>query len=245
MKESAPIIQFEAVSKCHAQGAQAVWAVRNVSLVVRAGEFVSITGPSGSGKTTLLNLAAGLDVPTQGEVLVEGRSVRAMSSSQLARMRRETIAFIFQFFNLLSCLTAEQNVAVPLRASGMSRGEVARRVRAALEVVGMSHRAGHHPEELSGGELQRVAIARAFATDARVLLADEPTGNLDSLRGEDVLELLKQACERQGRSVLLVTHDLRAGAYGDRMLTLRDGEIVDEVEGAPAGGQVIHLRRRQ
>ncbi len=202
---------------------------------------MSITGPSGSGKSTLLNLIAGLDHPTAGEVRVHGERLQSMSGDALARMRREKVTFVFQFFNLLSNLTAEQNVTIPLRARGMRRAQIRERVDRALAQVGMSHRAGHYPEELSGGELQRVAIARALATEASIILADEPTGNLDSSRGEDILELLKRASENDGRAVILVTHDLRAAAYGDRILTLRDGRIVDEVQNAPVSAQIVHL----
>jgi putative ABC transport system ATP-binding protein len=236
------IVELRAVSKRYGDGDRAVWAVRDVSLSLAPGEFLSITGPSGSGKSSLLNLIAGLDFPTTGDVYVDGECLRTQSSTALARMRREKVAFIFQFFNLLQSLNAERNVAVPLRAQGLPRIEVAERVSKALEAVGMKHRAAHYPDELSGGELQRVAIARALAADARVILADEPTGNLDSIRGEEILELLKQASEKQGRAVVLVTHDARAAAYGDRILTLRDGCVVDEIE-TTARAEIIPLHK--
>lgn len=235
------IVELRGVSKQHGEGERTVWALRDISLTVKTGEFMSITGPSGSGKSTLLNLIAGLDHPTTGEVLVCGEQLQSMSGEALARMRRERVTFVFQFFNLLSNLTAEQNVSIPLRARGMRRAQIRERVERALAQVGMTQRAGHYPEELSGGELQRVAIARALATEASVILADEPTGNLDSSRGEDILELLKGASENDGRAVILVTHDLRAAAYGDRILTLRDGRIVDEVQNEPAPAQVVQL----
>ena len=216
-------------------------ALRDVSLTIEPGEFVAITGPSGSGKSTLLNLVAGLDSPTSGEVSIEGTPIPTLSNRELSVVRRRTIAIIFQFFNLLPTLTAEENVAVPLRADGIKTAEVRSRATHALDVVGLAQRARHYPSELSGGEMQRVAIARALATDARLILADEPTGNLDTERGEEILELLRQACERDGRAVLLVTHDLRAAAYGDRLITLRDGRIVDEVSSAPSSAQVVRL----
>ena len=162
---------------------------------------MSVTGPSGSGKTTLLNVIAGLERPTSGSVVVEGREVSQYSDRELARMRRRTLGHIFQFFGLMPALTAEQNVALPLRADGIRRAVAVDRVRNALESVGMTARASHYPEELSGGEMQRVAIARAVATDARLILADEPTGNLDSARGHEVLELLRSLVDDQGRSV--------------------------------------------
>ena len=239
----APIVSLYAVSKRFGENERSVWALRDVSLDFAPGEFVSLMGPSGSGKSTVLNLIAGLDTPSEGDVRVDGQLVRTLSDGQLARLRRRTITFVFQFFNLLPTLTAGQNVAVPLRADGLARSEIAARVSRALAEVGLTHRAEHYPSELSGGEMQRVAIARGLATDACVILADEPTGNLDSVRGEDILELLKQASERDGRTVVLVTHDLRAAAYGDRLLTLRDGQIVDEVVGPGRTAKVIPLRR--
>lgn len=233
MKSVAPVIvSLRGVSKRHGEGERAVWALRDVSLDVRQGQFVSLMGPSGSGKSTTLNVIAGLDIPTRGEVLVDGQSVASLSDQALARLRRRTIAVVFQFFNLLPTLTAAENVAVPLRADGRERREIAERVGDAMAAVGIGHRADSYPEELSGGEMQRVAIARALAAEARVILADEPTGNLDSARSEEIMELLKRTSEREGRTVVLVTHDLRSAAYGDRIVTLRDGRIVDEVAGA-------------
>jgi putative ABC transport system ATP-binding protein len=240
---ASPIVSLRKVSRRYGDGDTAVWAVRDVSLDLQPGELVSLTGPSGSGKSTLLHLVAGLDTPTGGEVLVDGRAVASLSDRDLARMRRRTLALVFQFFNLLPTLTARENVAVPLRADRLPPAEVAARVERALVAVGIAHRAGHFPHQMSGGEMQRVAIARALATEARLILADEPTGNLDSARGEEILELLKQTTEAQGRTVLLVTHDLRAAAYGDRMITLRDGSIVDEVLGPRATSKVTPLRR--
>ena len=241
MTMTTPLVAIRNASKSYGEGERTVWALRDVSLTVEAGEFVSITGPSGSGKSTLLNLVAGLEVPTSGEVSLEGARIPDLSNRALAIIRRRTIGIVFQFFNLLPTLTAEENVAVPLRADRRKTAEVRERATRALEAVGLGHRASHYPEELSGGEMQRVAIARALATDARLILADEPTGNLDTERGEEILELLKQASERDGRAVLLVTHDLRAAAHGDRLITLRDGRIVDEVQNAPGPAQVVHL----
>ncbi|MCK6555718.1 ABC transporter ATP-binding protein [Candidatus Binatia bacterium] len=237
------MIELDSVSKRYGDGPGAVWALREVSLWVRRREFLAVMGPSGSGKSSLLNLIAGLDAPHEGEVRVAGSVVAQLADRQLARLRRSTVTVIFQFFNLLPTLTAEQNVAVPLRADGRSRRETRERVARALDAVAMTHRARHYPSELSGGEMQRVAIARALATDAQVVLADEPTGNLDSARGDEILELLRGAVDREGRTVVMVTHDVRAAAYGDRIITLRDGRIVDEVTGARGAVRVVEMDR--
>ena len=227
---SEPIVKLSDVCVRYGEGARTVEALRGVTLNAAPGEFVSIMGPSGSGKTTLLNVLSGLETPSSGQVVVAGKDLAALSEADLARMRRTTVAHVFQFFGLLPMLDASENVAVPLRAERMAGSEIRARVAQALAAVGMMERAHHYPDELSGGEMQRVAIARALATDAAVLLADEPTGNLDRVRAEELLELLRSACEAQARTVILVTHDLIAAAYADRMVTLRDGRIVDEVE---------------
>jgi putative ABC transport system ATP-binding protein len=242
--ETPAVLVFDCVSKRYGSDDRSVWALHDTSLHLGHGEFVSIVGPSGSGKTTILNLSAGLDTPSSGKILVMGRSLADLSANQLAQMRRETVSFVFQFANLLGSLTAARNVAVPLRADGVGREETERRVAAALRSVGMAERADHYPDELSGGELQRVAIARALATDAKLLLVDEPTGNLDSVRGEEIMELLRRAVDERGRSVLLVTHDNRAAAYGDRIITLRDGRIVDVVERRTSRPDVVPLKKR-
>ena len=223
------LIRLQGVEKVFGTGASTVRAVDHLDLGILRGEFVTLTGPSGSGKSTVLNLLAGLDTPTAGEISIDGQRLSAMSDDDLTIFRRRKLGIIFQFFNLLPTLTAAENVALPLRADRRPRPEIQERVMAALELVGMGHRAPHRPGELSGGEMQRVAIARALVIEPVVLLADEPTGNLDSKMGQDVLELVKSMSERTGVTVVLVTHDLRAAAYGDRMITLRDGRIIDEV----------------
>jgi putative ABC transport system ATP-binding protein len=243
MNAAHPLVTLDDVSKRYGTGDRAVWALRGVSIAVEPGEFVSITGPSGSGKSTLLNLIAGIDTPDHGEVRVGGVPIASLADADLARMRRRSLAYVFQFFNLLPTLSAAENVAVPLRADGMSRAEIRKRTERALEEVGLAARARHYPSELSGGEMQRVAIARALATDARLILADEPTGNLDTMRSEEVLELLRQSVDGDGRSVILVTHDLRAAAYGHRLLTLRDGCVVDEVTNRPSLPRSIETSR--
>ena len=223
------LIKLEGVAKEFGSGAGRVRALDALHLAIFRGEFIALTGPSGSGKSTLLNLLAGLDTPTAGEVVIDGTSLSAMTDDELTIFRRRHVGIIFQFFNLLPTLTAAENVALPLRADGIARREIATRVDQALGLVDMRHRAGHRPGELSGGEMQRVAIARALVINPLLLLADEPTGNLDSKMGQDILELIKSTSERTGLTVVLVTHDLRAAAYGDRMIALRDGRIVDEV----------------
>jgi len=232
------LIRLQGVEKVFGAGVNTVRAVDHLDLGILRGEFVTLTGPSGSGKSTVLNLLAGLDTPTAGEISIDGQRLSAMSDDDLTIFRRRKLGIIFQFFNLLPTLTAAENVALPLRADRRPRPEIQERVMAALELVGMGHRAPHRPGELSGGEMQRVAIARALVIEPVVLLADEPTGNLDSKMGQDVLELVKSMSERTGVTVVLVTHDLRAAAYGDRMITLRDGRIIDEVT-AP-NHQVAH-----
>ena len=233
------LIRLQGIEKVFEAGASTVRAVDHLDLGILRGEFVTLTGPSGSGKSTVLNLLAGLDSPTAGEIEIDGQRLSTLSDDELTIFRRRKLGIIFQFFNLLPTLTAAENVALPLRADRRPRAEIAERVAGALELVGMGHRARHRPGEMSGGEMQRVAIARALVIEPLVLLADEPTGNLDSKMGQDILELIKSMSERTGVTVVLVTHDLRAAAYGDRMITLRDGKIIDEVTG-PAH-QFAHL----
>jgi putative ABC transport system ATP-binding protein len=220
------MIAFRDVHKVFHQGEAEVRALAGVSLDIEAGAFVSIMGPSGSGKSTLLHLMGGLDLPTSGEVTLDGSSLSRMSDDEITLLRRRKIGFVFQFFNLLPTYTAEENVALPLLLDGLGRREVRPRVEAALEQVGLSHRRRHRPEELSGGEMQRVAIARALVIDPRVILADEPTGNLDTKTGEQVLDLLGAANRDRHCTIVLVTHDSRAAAHAERLITLKDG-IVD------------------
>ncbi len=231
MTESSPLVSLASVSVRYGVGDTTVWALREVSLEVGPREMVTVRGPSGSGKSTLLNLIAGIERPTTGSVSVRGKDLSRVSARDLARLRRRDVACIFQFFNLLGTVNAWDNVALPLRADAVRGKALAERVDRALASVGLDDRATHYPDQLSGGEMQRVAIARALATEATILLADEPTGNLDSVRGQEVLELLRAAVERDGRSVILVTHDPQAAAYGDRTVLLRDGRRVAEVGG--------------
>lgn len=213
------------VTKIYQQGRRTVHAVRGVSLRVDSGEFVSIMGPSGSGKSTLMHLLGALDTPTSGRALFDGRDLRDMSDRQRSLLRRTRIGFVFQFFNLLPTLTAAENVAMPLLLGGESRRAAARKVEAALDRVSMLDRAEHFPEEMSGGEMQRVAVARALVTEPEAVLCDEPTGNLDSSNARDVLNLLRQLPEVGRCAVVMVTHDMTAGATADRIVHIQDGLI--------------------
>jgi putative ABC transport system ATP-binding protein len=228
-----PILAVSHVSKSYGDGANLVPALIDVSLHVDAGELVAIMGPSGSGKSTLLTIAGTLESPDSGSVVVDGDDVSAVGANARARMRRRRIGYVFQDFNLLAGLSAVENVALPLELDGM-RGRQARLVAAtALDELGLADRAGHFPDELSGGERQRVAIARAVVGDRRLLLADEPTGALDSINGESVIRLVRAAC-RRGVAGVIVTHDAQLAAWADRVVFLRDGRMVDQ--SAPAAG---------
>jgi len=218
-------VRLENVVKSYGRGETAVRAVAGVSLAIAPREFVAIVGPSGSGKSTLLHLMAGLDLPDAGQVFVGGKSLQALSDDAVTVLRRRQIGVVFQFFNLLPMLTAEENVALPLVLDGVRLRAARPRARAMLERVGLGHRARHRPDQLSGGEMQRVAIARALVTGPLVLLADEPTGNLDSHTGEEILALVREMAERHGQAVVMVTHDARAAAHAQRVLAMRDGQV--------------------
>ncbi len=211
-------------------------ALADVHLDIRAGEYVSIAGPSGCGKTTLLSLLGLLDTPTEGVYLLEDRPVANLSAAERARIRNRRIGFIFQAFNLIGDLTVYENVELPLTYRGMAGAERKQRSQAALERVGMSHRAKHYPAQLSGGQQQRVAVARAVVGDPAILLADEPTGNLDSTNGGAVMELLREL-HRNGATICMVTHDPRYAAHADRSVQLFDGRVVEE-QVSGAGGEV-------
>jgi putative ABC transport system ATP-binding protein len=215
------------LSRCYGEGDSAVHALRGVSLDVPAGQFTAVMGPSGSGKSTLMHLLAGLDVPNAGSVSIAGQDITRMSDRQLTRLRRRHIGFIFQSFNLLPTLSAEENVVLPLAIAG--RRPDADTLDALLGRVGLLDRRDHKPAQLSGGQQQRVAIARALITGPTVLFADEPTGNLDSAAGADVLSQLRDAVELDGQTTVMVTHDPRAAATADRVVFLADGEIVDDL----------------
>jgi putative ABC transport system ATP-binding protein len=222
------MISLRGVSK-HFEGKRRVTALDNVSLEIGRGEMVSIVGPSGSGKSTLLNLTGGLDRPSAGEIYIDGVAVAALSDDELSRMRRDKIGFIFQFFNLLPSLTCVENVALPLHLKGLPRKQIDARARELLEMVGLGARFDHLPDELSGGERQRVAIARALAFSPPILLADEPTGNLDTHTGADVLALIRSLHEKLGATVLIVTHDPGVAESCARTITLRDARVAGDV----------------
>ena len=225
-------IVLENITKVHGHGPQAVTALRDVSLAVEPGEFVAVVGPSGSGKSTLLNLAAGLEVPTRGRVAIGGEDLARLSDDARSDLRLRQIGFVFQSFNLLPTFTAEENVAWPLEFVGVGRRESRRRASRTLERVGIPDAAwGRRPAELSGGEQQRVAIARALVAEPRLVLADEPTGNLDSHTGRSVLELLRTLNREQRVTVIMVTHGGVAAGVADRTVELRDGRLVNGTHG--------------
>jgi putative ABC transport system ATP-binding protein len=219
------LIEARGLTRTHRQGRSALTILRGVDLDVAAGEFLAIVGPSGSGKSTLLHLLGGLDTPTEGSVRFLGRDLQALGDRARSHLRRREIGFVFQLFNLLPTLSAAENAALPLLLAGEGRRQALRRANEALGRLGLSNRAGHFPDELSGGEMQRVAIARALVTDPALVLCDEPTGSLDSASGRLVLELLRALPEPGRRAVVMVTHDAQAAAQGDRAITLRDGQI--------------------
>ncbi len=225
-------IELAGVSKSYGEGPTLVHALHTLDLSVEAGELVAIMGPSGSGKSTLLTIAGALEQPTTGTVTVVGQEVSAMTGNDRARVRRRSIGFVFQDFNLLAGLTAVENVSLPLELDG-TRVKAARAVAvAALEELDLGDRAGHFPDQLSGGERQRVAIARAVVGERRVLLADEPTGALDSVNGEGVMRIVRAACKR-GVAGVIVTHDAQLASWADRVVFLRDGRLVDQTVAAP------------
>jgi len=220
------MLELRQVSKTYGEEATLVQAVVDVDLVVGPGELVAVMGPSGSGKSTLLTIAGTLEEPTSGSVLIAGRDVAELTRNDRARLRRRSIGYVFQSFNLLAGLTAVENVALPLELDGTRAGAAQRLARAALERLGLGDRARHYPDQLSGGESQRVAIARAIVGERRLLLADEPTGALDSTNGESVMRMLRAAC-RDGIAGVVVTHDAQLASWADRVVFMRDGRVVD------------------
>jgi putative ABC transport system ATP-binding protein len=231
------VLEASAVTKQYQMGEVTVNALENVSLVVSKKEFVAIMGPSGSGKSTLLHLLGGLDGPSDGEVTLAGQPLSRLSDDQITVVRRRKVGFIFQFYNLLPTLTAEENVGLPLLIDGQNLGRQSEKIERLMALVGLADRRQHKPDQLSGGQQQRVAIARAFANDPEIVLADEPTGNLDSRAGTAILELLRRTCDELGATIVMVTHDARAASFADRVVFLKDGRIVRELKnGAPGQG---------
>jgi putative ABC transport system ATP-binding protein len=230
--QAATMIALDAVTKQFA-GARAVIALDSVSVAIPRGEMVSIIGPSGSGKSTLLNLVGGLDRPTTGDVHVDGEALAGLSDDALTRVRRDKIGFIFQFFNLLPTLSCLENVGLPLHLRGWPRKKVDERARELLELVQLAPRMTHLPDELSGGERQRVAIARALSVYPPILLADEPTGNLDTRTGHEILTLVRDLHARLKSTVVIVTHDMSVAESCERTIALRDGRIVEDIRRTP------------
>ena len=226
------VLELRGVSKVYGDGPAEVHALRDVSVAVDEGELVAVMGPSGSGKSTLLTIAGTLEEPTEGEVLVGGAAVSGMSRNDRARLRRRSIGYVFQDFNLLAGLTAAENVSLPLELDGVSVRTARESGLRALAELGLRERAGSFPDELSGGERQRVAIARAVVGDRRLLLADEPSGALDSANGEAVMRLIRTACQR-GVAGVVVTHDAQLASWADRVIFLRDGRVVDQTSPPP------------
>jgi putative ABC transport system ATP-binding protein len=226
------VVSATDVTKRYGEGSTAVDALRGVSIDVKAGELVAVMGPSGSGKSTLMHILAGLDNPTSGTVSVAGTEITNLADAKLTRLRRAHIGFVFQFFNLLPMLSAEDNVVLPLSIAGEKPD--AKWLAELLEQTGLSDRRHHRPSELSGGQQQRVALARALVTRPTILFADEPTGNLDSTTGGEILELLRRSVDAYGQTTVMVTHEPRAAAIADRVLFLADGLIVKELTGATA-----------
>jgi putative ABC transport system ATP-binding protein len=224
------ILEAQDLVKRYPVGDGQVDALRGISLAVERGEFVAIMGASGSGKSTLLHLLGGLDKPTAGQVVIDGVNISTLDDEQATLTRRDKTGFVFQFFNLIPLLSVRENVALPFLIGGESVHERRQRVDELLAMVGLTGKADHAPDQLSAGEQQRVALARALATEPALLLADEPTGNLDYTSGGEILDLLWRSCVQLGQTIVLVTHEARAAAYADRVLVVRDGQILDQID---------------
>ena len=236
------VLELRGVERIHGTGPTAVHALRGVTLSVAPGELIAVMGPSGSGKSTLLTLAGGLDQPTGGEVLVEGATLSSLTRTQLAALRRRSVGYVFQDFNLIPALTAAENVALPRELDGLSARVGRRDALAALEEVGIADLADRFPDDMSGGQQQRVAIARAIVGDRRLILCDEPTGALDSQTGEAVLRLLRARVDG-GAAGVLVTHEARHAAWADRVVFLRDGRVVDDTGRAQGAEALLEAGR--
>ena len=222
------MIELREVSKTVMSGREPLTILHPLSILIPGGQFVAIVGPSGSGKSTLLGLIAGLDAPTSGSVLIDGVDITRLDEDRLAKLRGEKVGFVFQFFHLIPSLTALENVSVPMEIVGMK--DARRRAAQLLDEVGLSDRAHHYPSQLSGGEQQRIALARALANDPKIVLADEPTGNLDTTNGRHIMQLLREIHRSRGTTIVLVTHDAEVASLADSRLVLRDGRVVERVD---------------
>jgi putative ABC transport system ATP-binding protein len=236
------VVETSSLNKRYDLGEHAVDALVAVDFVVEEGEFVAIMGPSGSGKSTLLHLIGGLDQPTNGEVTLNGQRLSLMKDKQITLLRRRNIGFVFQFFNLLPTLSAAENITLPLLIDGKNLPAYEERLQTILSLIGLTDRQHHKPEQLSGGEQQRVALARALIMEPAIVLADEPTGNLDSKTGMAIMELLKRSCAELGQTIVIVTHDPRAASTADRVVFLRDGAIVEEIRFEAQADKTERLR---
>lgn len=223
------VLKAESLSKHYKIGGHRVTALDGVNFTVEKGEFVAIMGPSGSGKSTLLHLLGGLDHPSKGAVTLAGQQLSGLKDKKVTLVRRHNVGFVFQFFNLLPTLSAEENIVLPLIIDGKKKRHYQDRIDGLLDLVGLSDRRHHKPDQLSGGEQQRVAMARALVTEPAIVLADEPTGNLDSKTGKAIMVLLRRSCEQLNQAIVAVTHDPKAAAYSDRVVFLSDGKIVQEI----------------
>lgn len=223
-----PVLEAKEIRKQYKLGKHTVDALAGVDFQVEKGEFIAIMGPSGSGKSTLLHLLGGLDSPSQGNIILADQSLAKLSERKATLVRRHNVGFVFQFFNLLPTLSAEENILLPVIIDGKDPKKFRERVKSMLDLVGLADRQYHKPDQLSGGEQQRVAVARALITQPAILLADEPTGNLDSKTGTAIMELLRRSCDELDQTVIVVTHDAKAAAYADRVIFLRDGVVVQE-----------------
>ncbi len=223
------VLRLEGVTRDYLLGKTTVHALRGIDLVVHKGEILAVMGPSGSGKSTLLHILGALDTPDNGRALIDGTDLKSLSERELTQLRGTRIGFVFQTFNLIPTISAQMNVELPMIFQGIPKQVRAKRAQALLERVGLGDRAAHRPNELSGGERQRVAIARALANDPEIILADEPTGNLDSESGGTILELLRRLSREDGKTVIIVTHDPEAAAIADRIVRLKDGRVIEEM----------------
>jgi len=240
MELTMALIQTENLTKVYGTGDTAIVALDHVNLTVNPGEFVAVMGPSGCGKSTLLHLIGGLDRPSDGNVSIDGQPLAKMTDNTITQLRRRKIGYVFQFYNLIPILSSVENAALPLLLDGANSAKTKQKATEWLTKVGLEHRLASRPDQLSAGQQQRVAIARALITDPVLVLADEPTGNLDTKSADEIAELLKQVAKTWGRAVLMVTHDPRIAAYADRIVFLRDGKIVNEtylVKGGDGAGK--------